>query len=129
MRRESNWAVKFATTANLMNTLSGGVILPSIKLFRNEDHYEVRVNAPSIKSDSFIVEVNNNILAISALIDVGSDPYLKKGFKYKIKGFEIPFDVDISKIYANYEDANLSVILPFNELANGYHKDVEIGDK
>jgi hypothetical protein len=34
--------------------------------------------------------------------------------------------VDILKIHAAYENNVLQVMLPFNELSHGYHKNVEI---
>jgi hypothetical protein len=40
----------------------------------------------------------------------------------------VPYFIDINKINARLEEEELIVKLPFNKLANGYHKDIKINE-
>lgn len=126
MKLQGNMMNQFVRTTEILNTLSGGMIQPEMSLVRMDDHYEVRVRAPGIRSESFQVEIENNILEISALLDIVSLSVSPDPYKLVIKLVVIPFDVDIGKISAVYEYGKLTVILPYNEYASGYHKSVRI---
>lgn len=121
MKKGNNWKKKLIKTTDILNTINGGMVMPQIDFKKLDDHYEVSVWVPGIKAESLHVEVNNNILDIYALLNI-----LPGGFKYNISKVDIPFDVDITKISANYSDKSLIVDLPFNELSRGYHKKVWI---
>jgi HSP20 family molecular chaperone IbpA len=45
---------------------------------------------------------------------------------YMLKRLSLPADVDYERISAVYENGQLQVYLPFNELADGYHRHIDI---
>jgi hypothetical protein len=44
---------------------------------------------------------------------------------YSVYNRQQPYFIDVSKIAAQVEDGELVVTLPFNQLANGYHRRVK----
>jgi HSP20 family molecular chaperone IbpA len=106
---------------DVLNTLNGGLSEPILNLQQHEDYREIKCTVPGLQSDSLQVDVHNNFLSIHYRISIQSD-----GKEIQVPRIiynkPIPYFVDVSKISANVEDGFLRVVLPFNELANGYHK-------
>jgi len=127
MRFESgNWLHKLLNATDALNTINGGSVMPAIKLKKKGDHYEVKAILPSVRSEAFKVEVHANILNISAKLDILDIDRFPDGFMMNLSRLEIPFDVDIAKISASMHDGKLIVILPYNHLANGFHKEIKV---
>lgn len=113
------------TGIDVLNTLNGGTIEPAIKLSQFAEYRQIEVRTPGIAEHGLHVNIDNNQLMIfyehqiesrSKAIPVPRIVYNKP----------IPFFIDAMNISAQYNDGVLVVQLPFNELANGYHRDVPI---
>jgi HSP20 family molecular chaperone IbpA len=113
------------TTVDLLNTLNGGVSEPYVSFREDSDGRELRVRVPGVSKEMLQVEINGNQLAIFYLIPMessGKQMFLPK----EVTKQTIPYFIEIAGINAAYEENELVVKLPFNELSNGYNRKVPI---
>ena len=96
-----------------------GNTMPSVNVRENDDNYELEVAAPGLKKNDFKVELDNNILKISAEIEDKKenteDHFTRREFNYQSfsRTFHLPENkVDSGKIVAKYNDGILYVKLP-----------------
>ena len=112
------------TSVDVMNTVNGGRTEPVVKLAQLTNSREVRVKVSGINPEDIEVEINENRVEIFYLITVktgGRDLEIP----YSVYSKQQPYFIDVSKIVAQVEDGELVVTLPFNKLANGYHRRVK----
>jgi HSP20 family molecular chaperone IbpA len=112
-------------TGDIFHTINGGRVQPSTNFERKEDHYQLTVKVPGIDTQNLKVEVQNNQLLVLHIREHQNSAQQAK-VPFLIDSLKIPFDVNITGIYANMEEGMLKVVLPFNELANGYRKSIDI---
>lgn len=115
------------TTVDLLNTLNGGVSEPHLSFREQPSGRELRVRVPGVRKEMLQVEINNNLLSVFYLIPMKSSEkqmYLPK----EVTKQTIPYFIEIPGIHATYEENELVVKLPFNELSNGYNRKVPIGE-
>jgi HSP20 family molecular chaperone IbpA len=115
------------TSIDVLNSLNGGVSEPRLCLAHYEDYREIRLRVPGISLDDMRVEIHNNNLSIFYLINIISGERLIPLPRF-VYNRNVPYYIDINKINARLEDEELIVNLPYNRLANGYHKDVRINE-
>lgn len=118
---EKNHYLDLITSVDVMNTLNGGRSEPIIKLKQYENFREIRVKIPGISPETITVEVNNNYVAIYYVLNITSNNKLMK-LPYTVYNRQQPYFIDVSKINAQVDNNELVVNLPFNQLADGYHK-------
>ncbi len=109
------------TSVDVLNTVHGGVSEPRVVLNQLEQSREMRIRVPGIEPESIQVEVNNNNLFIYYVMNLTSSGKIVR-LPYSIYNREIPFFIEISKINSQVEEDEMIVTLPYNSLANGYHK-------
>lgn len=121
----SNKFKHLLTTVDLLNTLNGGVSEPHLSFTENTGGRELRVRVPGVRKEMLQVEINDNQLTVLYHIPMetsGKQVYVpKEVFKQTI-----PYFVEITGINASYEENELVVRLPYNELSNGYKRTVPI---
>lgn len=113
------------TSIDVLNTLNGGVSEPQLNLEHFEEYREIRLKVPGINSDDIRVEIHNNNLSIFYLINMVCSEKLIPLPRF-VYNRNVPYYIDISKINARLEEEELVVNLPYNHLANGYHKDIRL---
>jgi HSP20 family molecular chaperone IbpA len=118
---EKNHYFDLLTSVDVMNTLNGGRVEPTVRLSQLENSREIRVRIPGIDAETIDVDVNNNTVAIYYTLNIVSGEKLMK-IPYTVYNRQQPYFIDVSKINAQTEKGELIVNLPFNKLANGYHK-------
>ena len=119
-----NQFMNLITSVDVMNTLNGGRPEPVVKLSQFTNSREVRVKVPGIDPKNIEVEINENRLAIFYTINVGSAGK-QIAIPYSVYNKQQPYFIDVSKIVAQIEEDELVVTLPYNQLANGYHRRVK----
>lgn len=112
---------------DVLNTLNGGVSEPLMILKQFQDHREIRLNVPGVDEVNLKVEIHNNILSVFYTFDLESDGMWIEVPKV-VYNKAIPYYVDAKKISASFENNFLIVILPYNSMAEGYHRKVSIGE-
>ncbi|MFD0999779.1 hypothetical protein ACFQ21_10690 [Ohtaekwangia kribbensis] len=116
------------TSVDVLNTLHGGISEPVVTLRQQSGGREVRVRVPGISRDSMQVEIHNNVLSVFYLIPIESEGK-KINMPVVVYNKTIPYFIDISAIKADFEENELIVQLPYNELSSGYNRKIQIGEE
>jgi len=117
--------VELLHSIDIANTIGGGVSQPIIELKQHEDHREIKCKVPGVAESALRVEVINNFLSIyytQEFSSNGTSIEIPKVVYHKA----IPYFIDVANISATVEEGFLCVTLPFNKLANGYHKKISV---
>ena len=99
------------------------VSIPAANIVENKDNYEVNLAAPGMKKDDFNIDVEGNVLTISAEKEEKKEEkderYSRKEFNYASfsRSFTLPEGVNKEKIDASYENGLLRLSLPKTEEA------------
>jgi HSP20 family molecular chaperone IbpA len=115
------------TSVDVLNTLHGGISEPQVSVSQLDNSREVRVRVPSIDPESIQVEVTENRLFVYYVMNInsaGKDIRLP----YTIYNRQLPYFIDIGKINSTAEGNQLVITLPYNALADGYHKKIRTRD-
>lgn len=119
-----NQYMNLITSVDVMNTLNGGRTEPVVKLSQFTNSREVRVKVPGIGPEKIEVEIDENRVSIFYMINVASAGK-QVALPYSVYNKQQPYFIDVSKIVAQIEEDELVVTLPYNQLANGYHRRVK----
>ncbi len=128
MRISDTLVKNMIVTADLLNTINGGMSMPSFQIKRRETHYELDVKAPGISVEALKVEIHNRLLSVFHYLDYASPEHDEGdvGAPNIIHLMAIPSDVELDAVHAVFNENRLKVIMPFNEVADGYHRSVDI---
>jgi HSP20 family molecular chaperone IbpA len=116
------------TSVDVLNTLHGGISEPVVTLRQQVAGREVHVRVPGISRDSMQVEIHNNVLSVFYLIPIESAGK-QINMPVVVYNKTIPYFIDISGIKADFEENELIVQLPYNELSSGYNRKIQIGEE
>jgi len=102
------------------NFSDSNTTLPAVNIRETDDNYVVEMAAPGMKKEDFKIELDNNLLTISAEKteeheENGKEKYSRKEFSYQSfqRSFNLPKEVvDEEKIEAHYKDGVLHLIIP-----------------
>jgi HSP20 family molecular chaperone IbpA len=114
------------TSVDVLNTIQGGVSEPFVSFREQSNGREIRVRVPGIIKEAMQAEINNDELYVYYLIPVSSSGKLIH-LPQVVYRQKIPYFIEINGIKATYEENELVVRLPFNELSNGYNRKIQIG--
>ena len=112
--------------SSLRNWRSSGATLPAVNVRETNDDFVIEVAAPGMNRDDFKVELDNNLLSISAELEEKNDTsdqnraYNRREFNYQSfqRSFSLPENkVEGTKISAKYKDGILHVTVPKKEEA------------
>lgn len=127
MRRKGLVGDEIIQSIDITNTLNGGVSQPMVKLSQHPEYRQIELKVPGIAEENMHVKINNNQLMVyfeHVVKSRGETIYVPNMVYNK----PIPYFVDAKNIRAQYQEGVLTIQLPFNELANGYNRDIPIGN-
>ncbi len=104
-------------TENGLNTMKS---LPAVNIEENEDKYILELAAPGKTKKDFNIELDNDLLTISAEIKEENKSedkdknYTRREFNYESfkRSFTLPDTIDMSKVKANYKNGVLYIDMP-----------------
>lgn len=108
--------------------------LPSVNVVEKKNHYEISVAAPGLQKEDFHIDVEGDMLTISAEKETSKEDkdekITRQEFNYTSfsRSFSLPEWVSKDKIEAHYENGLLILDLPKTEqkkLAAAKHVDVK----
>lgn len=113
---------------DVMNTLNGGISKPTVLMLKQDKRYLVKAKLPGVDPEKMRVEIRNDKLFLFHDISVDNTHLYAETdqIPFNIGYVLIPFDVNIKKIKAQFEDKELLISMPFNELAGGYKRNIDI---
>lgn len=125
MKTALNIPKELITHIDVMNTLNGGTSEPSVRLQQFDSYREITLRIPGITQDHIKVEINNNKLTVY-YFTVMKSQNLEFPVPKVLYDKVIPYFVDIHNITVRNEEGSLVIQLPFNELSNGYRRDLSV---
>lgn len=111
------------SSIDAMNTMNGGIIEPRLRVYKLPSRRVIEMSVPGVPQNLIKADINNNVLNIYHLLEFESDDK-RLHIPRIVYSKQIPYYVDTKKITASFDKDTLKVQLPFNELANGYHRDI-----
>lgn len=106
--------------------------VPAVNIAENDGRYNVSLAAPGMKKDDFKINLDGNLLTISAEKEETKEEkdkrYNRREYNYSSfsRSFTLPEEIKRDKIEAKYEDGVLNVMLPKNETAKAAPKNITI---
>lgn len=99
--------------------------IPAVNIKENETDFTIELAAPGLKKEDFYVEVDNNVLTISAEVKNETTEtdekgkYSRKEFSYNSfkRSFTLPETINEDTIVATYEHGVLNLTMPKKEEA------------
>ena len=91
---------------------------PAANIIENSESFNLEIAAPGMVKDDFKINLENNILTISAEVEdqkrEEGKNYSRKEFYYGSfsRSFTLPKTIDLENIKADYESGILKVMLP-----------------
>jgi HSP20 family protein len=95
--------------------------IPAVNVAEDKDNYKVAMAAPGMKKGDFKIDVEGNVLTISAETEEKKEEkngkFSRQEYNYSSfsRSFNLPESVKKEKIEAHYEDGVLSLKLPKKE--------------
>lgn len=103
-------------------TVAGGKsFIPVVDIMETEKAFEIHLSAPGMKKEDFHLELNDYFLTIKGERRQNREERdhkihrLETNYGSFSRTFELPDQVSVSKIEANYKDGILEVIVPKDE--------------
>lgn len=125
MRRKRLVSDDLLQSIDITNTLSGGISEPRMKLSQHQEYRQIELTVPGMVEENMHVKINNNQLMVYFEHTVESRGEIIYA-PHIVYNKPIPYFIDAKKIRAQYNEGMLTVQLPYNELTNGYHRDIPI---
>ncbi|MBY0347893.1 MAG: Hsp20 family protein [Hydrotalea flava] len=107
----------------LRNFSGEGSTLPKVNIKEDDNGYTVEMAAPGMKKEDFNVNLDKQVLTISAEAKEEKEEkkanYSRKEFNYQSfqRSFSLPETADDEKISAQYKDGILNIYIPKKEEA------------
>jgi len=86
--------------------------VPAVNISETEEHYHIELAAPGLKKEDFKVNLDRDLLTISAEHQTESDKkYNKREYSYSsfVRSFTLPDSADDDNIEAEYTDGVLKI--------------------
>jgi HSP20 family molecular chaperone IbpA len=123
--KKNSFNYDLITGIDILNTLNGGSVESAVKFLKFPEYHQIEVKAPGIREEGLHVKIENNQLIIFYELPIKSQDKLL-AIPRIVYNKQIPFFVDAKNINAQFAEGTLVVQLPFNELADGYQREVPI---
>jgi len=107
------------------DTFKMGTSAPAVNILDHDEHFEVDLAVPGMRKEDFTIDLEKNILTISAENKFENEEkdekenYTRREFNYSAfkRSFTLPDTVEGEKISATYNNGVLSITVPKKEEA------------
>jgi HSP20 family protein len=113
----------FVDLNNELAELNGSLMVPDLNIIENDKEYSIELAAPGLERKDFKVEVQDDVLTISAEkkeeVEKKKKNYWRKEFSYNsfCRSLAMPKNARADKMDAKYENGILRITLPKKEAA------------
>jgi len=127
MKVDRNLIRNLASTADILNTINGGMSQTTIKIHSLENEWLIKVRIPGVDLENLRLEVLDNHLYIHQMMMI-DDESLEKA-PYVIAMIPLIRQINIEAISATFEGGWTHVRLPFDEMVDGFERQIKIERK
>ena len=106
--------------------------VPAVNVFETENHYHIEMAVPGLKKEDFKINLDKNLLTISAEQQMKNETndkqYNKREYAYNsfVRSFALPDSADDAQIDAKYTDGILDIAVAKREEAKRQVRQIEI---
>ncbi|WP_316819984.1 Hsp20/alpha crystallin family protein [Pedobacter gandavensis] len=102
--------------------------IPDVNISETNDQYHIEMAVPGLKKEDFKVNLEGDVLTISAEVKKEDKKYKKQEFSYTsfLRSFTLPDSVDHGSIDATYKDGVLVIEVAKKEEAKNAVRQIEI---
>ncbi|MFD0764868.1 Hsp20/alpha crystallin family protein [Mucilaginibacter lutimaris] len=106
--------------------------VPAVNIAENENEFHIELAVPGLKKEDFKINLDKNILTISAEkkaeANAETKKYSKREYSYNsfVRSFTLPDSVDHSKIEADYADGILKLTVAKREEAKFQTREIAV---
>lgn len=106
--------------------------VPAVNIAENDNEFHIELAVPGLKKDDFKINLDKNILTISAEkkseSNTSDKKYSKREYSYTsfVRSFTLPDTADHSKIDAEYTDGILTLIVAKREEAKFQSREIAV---
>ena len=118
---------------NVQDTTVKGKNSPAVNVLENEKGFSIELAAPGVAQEDFNIEVENDLLTISAEQREASKDsdikYLRKEFGFNAfkRSFQLPDTINVASISARHNNGILSIELPKKaEVVENAHRQIKV---
>jgi HSP20 family protein len=92
--------------------------MPAVNIIESKEDYRIEVAAPGLDKADFRINIENNVLTISAEKEEKNEEkdeqFMRREFNYSsfTRSFTLPESMDVEKISAKHKDGVLHVSIP-----------------
>lgn len=140
VKRNDNWLPSLLDelfTENRLDTPNyENFSIPAVNIQEKNTNFVVQLAVPGLSKENFSIEVEENILKISAEVSSENEEnktedeikYTRKEFNYNSfkRSFTLPENVNVESVNASYENGVLEITLPKKEEEKALKRMVEI---
>jgi HSP20 family protein len=107
---------------SILDSAWKGTVIPAVNISQTKDAYKLEVAVPGMKREDFKVEVENDVMTISAESQEEKEDkgkkYTRREYSYNAfsRSFVLPEGVKSDDLKATYKDGVLSIALPKTEV-------------
>ncbi|OMP76604.1 MULTISPECIES: Hsp20/alpha crystallin family protein [unclassified Chitinophaga] len=93
--------------------------VPAVNITEEKDQFKLTVAAPGMDKDDFRIDIDNDVLTISAETEETEETPTRQEYNYSSfsRSFRLPVSVVKDKVEAKYKDGILKLYLPKTEEA------------
>ena len=119
---------KLLLTTDFMNTVNGGMAMVTFNYEKEKAGYISQLTIPGVSVENIKVEIRDNRIYIYYMMEFGENGGYENIRKLPntLGIMDIPHDVNIKAITAKFEKNKLNIIMPYNELAGGFRRQIPI---
>jgi HSP20 family protein len=106
--------------------------VPAVNIAENDNEFHIELAAPGLKKEDFKINLDKNILSVSAEKKAENNgetkKYSKREYSYNsfVRSFTLPETVDYSKIEADYTDGILKLTVAKREDAKYQSREIAV---
>ncbi|MFY0600931.1 MAG: Hsp20/alpha crystallin family protein [Cyclobacteriaceae bacterium] len=112
-----------AKTAELVNKINGGMAQPAVWLKKSDQEWMLKMRVPGVSVDNIKIEVKDGFLFVFQNIGSETDEF---EIPYMIEMLNLTNKINQDLIYAEYDEGEIRIHLPFDELASDFEREIEI---
>lgn len=124
MKVERNIVRNLARTADILNTINGGMSQTTIKIHSLENEWLIKVKTPGVELENLRLEVLDSHLYIHQMMEIDQNSPEKA--PYVIAMIPLIKQINVEEISATFEDGWTLIRLPFDEMVNGLDRQIKI---
>ncbi|MFT5641532.1 MAG: HSP20 family molecular chaperone IbpA [Cyclobacteriaceae bacterium] len=112
-----------AATAEVVNTINGGMASPVISVFKGKLEWTINARVPGVSPENLKLEIKDNELYIFQMIKNG---FGEMELPYMLTMINLSNRIELDAITAEYENGELFIVLPLDEMSDGFFREIEI---